>query len=77
MNNPRPKQPSRPAAAMKAFASFSSAHKKGGVVLSAYHATQGRRIVQTSLYTSVNVGGSGDRNKFIPIIQSNALNADP
>jgi hypothetical protein len=27
------------------------AHKKGGVVLSAYHATQGRRIVQTTIIT--------------------------
>ena len=34
------------------------AHKKGGVVLSAYHATQGRRIVQTSINTFCPAAGS-------------------
>ena len=29
---------------------YGSAHKKGGVVLSAYHATQGRRIVDVYCY---------------------------
>src|SRR5579859_5991501 len=44
--------------------SIRSAHKKGGVVLSAYHATQGRRIVQTSMYTQVSWGGSPCSQKF-------------
>jgi hypothetical protein len=37
---------------------FGWARKKGGVVLSAYHATQGRRIVQTSVITMPGQSGS-------------------
>jgi hypothetical protein len=42
---------------------FGRAHKKGGVVLSAYHATQGRRIVQTSIITMPGQSGSRREKK--------------
>jgi hypothetical protein len=41
-----------------------NAHKKGGVVLSAYHATQGRRIVQTSICTMALPDGSLGAEEF-------------
>jgi hypothetical protein len=48
------------------FGSLGRAHKKGGVVLSAYHATQGRRIVQTSIITSKHPAGSRVEKDFSP-----------
>jgi hypothetical protein len=45
-------------------ATVCNAHKKGGVVLSAYHATQGRRIVQTSIITTDAINGSWGWKEF-------------